>query len=171
MNDVRQAIDLRRAEWADPREAIHRGEKCPVLLNCRFDFEPAEGLSAFPLSLPKDVVQFWQIAKQAWLFKDNQYGQWGIEVLAPSHAVLETSRQRSARPKDFLDTDLVLARFCGDSDLVMIACNPASPDFGVVTIATPLDVRNDWPIVARDVGEFLTRLAVAQGDKYWESHV
>lgn len=170
MNDVRQTIDLLRAEWTDPREAIHRGEKCPFLLNCRFAFEPAEGLSAFPLRLPKEVFQFWQIAKQAWLFKDDQYGQWGIEVLEPSYAVLETTRQRSARPKVVLDTDLVLARFCGDSDLVLVACNPASPEFGVVTIATPLDARNDWPIVARNFGEFLNHLAVSQGDKYWERH-
>lgn len=168
MSEVCHTIDLLKAEWAVPREAIHRGEKCPFLLNCKFALEGAEQLSAFPLNLPEDVLKFWQTTRHASLFKDHQYGQWGIQIQEPSQAALETSRQKSSRPKDFLDTDLVLARFFGDSDLVVINCDSDSPDFGSVIIATPLDHRCDWRVVALAFGEFLNCLTVAQGDKYWE---
>jgi hypothetical protein len=147
---------------------MHRGERCPFLLACSFAAEPADDVAQLPLSLPEDVLEFWRTTRHAALFKDQQFGQWGVEVLEPAQALNETSRQADARPRDFIDSDLVLARFFGDSDLVVLACDPDEPDFGSVTIALPIDKRSDWPVVAKSFGEFLTRLVEAQGDKYWE---
>jgi hypothetical protein len=167
MSNIRQTIDFLRREWAQPREAIHRGEKCPFLLACSFA-EPIGGPLEFPFRLPNDVLEFWHATRHAALFKDQQYGQWGVEMLEPTEALSETSRQVTARPRDFFDSDLVLARFFGDSDLVVLGCNPNQSDYGSVTIALPIDKRSDWPTVASSLGEFLSRLIEAQGDKYWE---
>lgn len=168
MSKIGETIGLLRAQWGHPREAIHRGEKCPFLLACGFAAEPADALGQFPLCIPEDVQEFWRTTRSATLFKDQQYGQWGIEVLEPAQALNETSRQTTARPTDFMSSDLVLARFFGDSDLVVLSCNPEQSDFGSVTIALPIDKRIDWPVVAESFAEFLNRLIETQGDKYWE---
>jgi hypothetical protein len=168
MSKIQETIGLLKARWGQPRDAIHRGEKCPFLLACGFAAEPADGLEQFPLSIPEDVREFWRTTRSATLFKDQQYGQWGIEVLEPAQALSETSRQRAARPRDFMSSDLIVARFFGDSDLVVLACNPEESNFGSVTVALPLDKRADWPVVAKSFEEFLNRLIEAQGDKYWE---
>jgi hypothetical protein len=138
-------------------------------LACSFASEPAGAVDEFPLPIPNDVREFWQVTRRATLFKDQQYGQWGVEVLEPAQALSETSRQLTARPRDFMRSDLVLARFFGDSDLVVLACSPEEPNFGSITIALPIDNRSDWPVVARSFDEFLNRMVEAQGDKYWEA--
>lgn len=168
MNTVTEIIAFLREQWGQPHEAIHRGERCPFLLACGFAPEPADALGQLPLSIPEDVWEFWLVTRSATLFKDQQYGQWGVEVLEPAQALAETSRQAISRPRDFTSSDLVLARFFGDSDLVVISCDPERADFGSVTIALPIDKRDDWPVVAKSFGEFLDRLVKAQGDKYWE---
>jgi hypothetical protein len=168
MSRITEMISFLKAEWGEPHEATHRGQKCPFLLACNFAAEPADGLEQFPLSISEDVREFWRTTRSATLFKDQQYGQWGIEMLEPVQALSETSHQLEERPRDFITSDLVLARFFGDSDLVVLACNPEQPEFGSVTIALPVDRRADWPVVAKSFGEFLSRLIDAQGDKYWE---
>jgi hypothetical protein len=168
MSSVRQTIDLLKATWTQPGEAFHRGKECPFLLACTFALEPADDLSHLTIKLPRDVSEFWQITRNAALFKDQQFGQWGMEILDPDRALRETSKQTSLRPKDFVDSDLVLARFYGDSDLVVIFCDQGNTDFGSVAIASPLDNRSEWTIAATSLGEFLNRLMLAQGDKYWE---
>jgi hypothetical protein len=171
MSNVGEIIGLLREQWGRPREAIHRGQKCPFLLACSFAPESADALGLLPLKIPADVREFWMTARTAVLFKDQQYGQWGVEVLEPAQALSETSRQAAARPQDFVRSDLVLARFFGDSDLVVLACDPQRADFGSVTIALPIDKRGDWPIVATSFGDFLKRLIESQGDKYWEVRI
>jgi hypothetical protein len=168
MNRIATLVNVLKQEWGHPREAVHRGERCPFLLVCRFEDPRAQAIETFPFTIPEDVRQFWLETNNATLFKDEQYGQWGVEVLGPTQALAETSRQSTARPKDFNRSDLILARFFGDLDLLVIACDPAQDDFGTVTIALPIDKRCDWPVVARSFSEFLEKLLAAQGDKYWE---
>jgi len=170
VSELRQIVSLLKEQWGQPREAIHRGGKCPFLLGCSFSPEPANSLEPLSIDVPTDVQEFWQQTRSAALFRDAQWGQWGIEVLEPTEAHAETWRHTQARPHDFTSFDLVLARFFGDSDLLVIACDPRRADFGSVTIALPLDKRDDWPVVAKSFRDFLEQLLEAQGDKYWELH-
>jgi len=119
-------------------------------------------------AIPDDVRAFWLIARSASLFKDQQYGQWGIEILDPQGAIEETNRQILSRPQDFHAQDLVLATFLGDSDLLVISCEAGRAEFGSVLVARPLDPRQDWPLVAVSFADFLERVVGAEGDKYWE---
>ena len=168
MSAISTLIGILKEEWGVPREAIHRGKKCPFLLACSFRGGPASTLYQLNLKIPNDIHEFWQATENATLFEDQQYGQWGIEVLSPEQALHETSQQRAVRPKDFVSSDLVFARFFGDSDLVVIRCDPAQSNFGSVIIALPIDRRKDWPAVANSLEDFLKRLMQAEGDKYWE---
>lgn len=171
MNNVREIVDYLKAQWWDPREATHRGTKCPFLLACRFAPSPAGDLERFPLHVPPDVRDLWSIARRAALFKDEAYGQWGIEVLDPEGALEETRRQSAGRPHEFLPSDLVFARFLGDSELLVVRCDQEQSDYGSIMIALPIDKRIDWPVVAESFAEFLQRCLRAQGDKYWEEGV
>jgi len=168
MSKTTEMIGLLKERWGTPREVFHRGRRCPFLLRCSFASEPADTLERMPFSLPEDIREFWLAARSATLFKDHQFGQWGIEILDPDQALRETSRRVAARQRDFITSDLIIARFFGDSDLVVIACDPEQSKFGSVTIALPIDRRPDWPLVASSFGEFLEKLVEAQGDKYWE---
>lgn len=171
MSRVSELVQQLGHEWAEPREAIHRGERSPFLLACTFDPLSAGGADVESLSVPlaNGIRDFWAVAQRADLFKDQQYGQWGIEILSPIDAAAETRRQLRERPHDFQPSDLVVGRFFGDSDLIVLRCDNSGSDFGSVRIALPLDPRADWPQVAESFDEFLERLMTAQGDKYWET--
>ncbi|PWU21324.1 MAG: hypothetical protein C5B50_01980 [Verrucomicrobia bacterium] len=168
MSRVGDTISRLREMWAEPREATHRGRKCPFLLACRFAPEAAQTKSMLQVQIPEDLQEFWEITRAATLFKDERYGQWGVEVLEPAQALIESSNQTKARPRDFRPSDLVVGRFLGDSDLLLLDCNLAKQASGAVIVALPLDKRSDWPAVASSFAEFLDRLAETQGDKYWE---
>lgn len=170
MNRIQMIINSLKEHWSQPRKAIHRGEISPFPLICSFASKgiQSDAIAEISLDIPSDVSEFWNITESAFLFKDVQYGQWGIEVLDPAHAWSETQRQIALRPAEFANTDLILGRFLGDSDLVVISCDPKR-NFGTVTIALPIDHRGNWPIVAESFAAFLDYLVQAQGDKYWET--
>ena len=149
MSKITEIVGLLKEQWGTPREAVHRGQKGGFLLACSFASEPADTLAQVPLNLPEDIREFWLTTRSATLFKDRQFGQWGIEVLDPDQALRQTSEEMAARQVDFVSSDLVLARFFGDSDLVVMACDPEQSNFGSVTIALPIDRRPDWPVVAK----------------------
>lgn len=169
MSAINELIYELKTRWGQPTVAVHRGERCPFLLTCNFASTPAEELTRLPIKIPDELREFWSTAREATLFKDQQYGQWGLEILAPTEALNETRRQVVARARDFQISDLVIGRFFGDSDLVIVACDESRPDFGAVTIALPIDKREAWPVVATTFKEFLEKLLEAEGDKYWES--
>jgi hypothetical protein len=170
MSKITDIIGLLKDQWGNPREAVHRGKRCPFLLACRFAAVPAKTVHQLPVFLPEDLRDFWLEARTAALFEDQQYGQWGVVVLDPEAALSETSEQAAVRPGDFVSSDLIIARFSGDSDLVVVRCDPRRADFGAVTIALPIEPRSHWPVAASSFGHFLEKLTQAQGDKYWENN-
>ena len=169
MKSTPEIIGFLREQWSRPQEAIHRGKRTPFLLACSFADQPAEraAIDRIGLAIPPDVRDLWSTTKSASLFKDQQFSQWGLELLDPTSAARESTHRRSTRHRDFCDTDLVLGRFLGDSDLLVIRCEPDQPDYGSVLIALPLDKRSKWPVGAKAFAVFLECLLDAQGDKYW----
>jgi len=116
---------------------------------------------------PGDLVEFWRITSRARLFEDQRYGQWGLSILDPATAVAATQRFRERRFHDFLAGDLVLGRFIGDSDLLIVRCDPSSSDFGHVLVATPIDPRAQWSRIAKTFAGFLDNYIQACSEKYW----
>ncbi len=170
MSRIEELLQELRREWSQPREAVHRGEPSPFPLACSFEppvLNEVE-IESLPVRVSRDLRDFWRVAQRAELFKDQQYGQWGIEVLSPADAVVETERQLRNRASDFNRSDLVVARFIGDSDLLVLRCEERNADYGSIRVALPIDPRADWPNAASSFEQFLERLIKAQGDKYWE---
>jgi hypothetical protein len=123
--------------------------------------------SPFPQDLPEDLHKWWALVKSARLFEDTNYGQWGLEVLSPDVSLQVTNECLIQRKKDFFCTDIVIGKFLGDSELVMVSCG--SMDFGAIYIVEPIYGREDWSIAAHSLGEFLELYIAAEGDKYWEA--
>jgi hypothetical protein len=168
MSTIQGLIHQLKTHWGDPRPAIHRGEEGPFPLQCSFSPAPAEMERELGVALPPDVLDFWRYSSSAFLFKDAKYGQWGLEIFDSRESQAETAKQRSTRPKDFIESDFVIGRFLGDSDLLVIRSDSAADDFGTVLVALPIDGRNDWYAAAPTFSRFLEKYAANEGDKFWE---
>lgn len=159
---------LRKLEedWASPRQAVHKGRKTAFAFACALRAAPDRpSLSA---ELPAELEEFWSAFEEARLFEDSDYGQWGLVLLGHGAAQARTDVFQDERSSDTRAGDLVVGEFLGDSDLLLVRCDASSHDFGNVVVAAPLDPRVDWPTVAVSLDEFLSRLAEAEGAKYWE---
>lgn len=149
-------------EFAEPRDGIGNS---PFRLACTLD-EPAtesQILAAWENSqLPEDLVDLWRTCREARLFEDVDYGQWGVRVLSPEDSAQRTATERSSRPTDVGPDDVVFAEFLGDQELLVRS------DQGVL-VALPLDPRADWYTAGHDVEAFLEQYLASVGEKYWES--
>lgn len=143
---------------------MHRMGECPFLL--RSSFVKGSGVAERFRALPScnaQLLAFWGLCATADLFKDEQFGQWGVELLDVTEAHVQTAALSDLRPLDCRDGDVVFGRFYGDSELLVMDAS------GRVLICGPLDERKDWPEAAGSLVGFLTRLHEAQGAKYWEA--
>lgn len=143
----------------------------PMTFECSISDQAASqtDLSALPFECPEELRLFWMEVSTARLFEDTEYGQWGLEILEPTRAVEVTERFRKERQQDSKYGDLVVGQFMGDSDLLIVRCDPTAIDFGAVMIALPLDTRDDWDIVGDSLGDFLQKYVTSGGDKYWST--
>lgn len=161
--DLYAIFERMKLEWSVERKAIHFGRECPFLLKCCI-FDGIAGdvaIEGIPDSA-YELIAFWRISGHADLFKDVGFGQWGIEVLSPWEAVEATLKQKRIRGREFLDGDVIFARFYGDSELLLMDSE------GAVYVSLPLDGRCNWPRVADSLKIFLERLMNYQGAKYWD---
>jgi len=119
------------------------------------------------MTLPNDLICFWSSTRSADLFVDQTYGQWGLRILDPKSAIQCTTRFSKDREDDYKTGDLVIGRFVGDSDLLILRCDNLSDDFGQVVIGLPIDHREDWYNVSSNFGSFMERYMQSRGDKFW----
>jgi hypothetical protein len=103
--------------------------------------------------LPLDLIELWSVCRDARLFRDVDFGQWGLALLDPASSAARTAKERAARPTDFRTDDVVVGTFLGDQELLILA--PGELDTRRVLIALPLDNREDWFGVAHTLAEFL----------------
>lgn len=167
MSTIEDSIASLR-QWETPRKANHRGEPCPFPLVCYLSSRAAYPDEIQELKADSGLSRFWSVCDSAELFKDAQFGQWGVQILTPTEAKAETEKWISTRPDDFESHDLVFARFFGDSDLLVIDGSKASGDHRSVLVALPFDPRSDWPKAGKSFEAFLQLLIANEGDKYWE---
>jgi hypothetical protein len=120
------------------------------------------------LKIPPELRELWDSTSCLGMFLDVTYGQSGLVVWSPDQALVRHRRYSERRPDDFRSGDLIIGEFLGDSDLLIVRCDPRSEDFGSVMIALPLDERSDWEIPARSLSKFFRNLLDTEGRKYWE---
>ena len=164
---IKDIINTLQKEWDRPKRANHLGELTEVKLCCEFSNKGIKTEKEIILEIPESLKEFWSYSENATLFKDSEFGQWGLEIFSPKNAIAYTKEEKENRPKDFISGDLIIGRFLGDSDLLVISCD-RSKNFGEIIIALPIDPRSEWPRIASDFGEFLERYSKEEGAKYWE---
>ena len=120
------------------------------------------------ISLPDDLRELWQKCNGLRLLEDKTYGQSGLIIWSPQK-VLEQQQVLKRNSDEFLDGDLIIGEFLGDSDLLVVRCDQDSDDFGQVIISLPIDQRSDWYYLPYLLPEFLQKLTNSQGEKFWES--
>ncbi|MBI1928510.1 SMI1/KNR4 family protein [Candidatus Poribacteria bacterium] len=120
------------------------------------------------ITLPPDLRELWSQVSSLRLFEDVTYGQWGLIIGTPDEAITRHQQKVAERRRDFLPGDLLIGEFLGDSDLLVVRCNPGEPDFGTVLIALPLDGREDWYVAGASLTEFLENFLETSGKKFWE---
>jgi hypothetical protein len=167
MKRMEELILLTANKWmipgATPKTSYPFELKCTII-----QLESTEMfINPFDLDLPPELITWWNRVKSARLFEDTNYGQWGLEVLSPDVSLQVTNECLIQRKEDFFCTDIVIGKFLGDSELVMVSCG--SMDFGAIYIVEPIYGREDWSIAAHSLGEFLELYIAAEGDKYWEA--
>jgi hypothetical protein len=162
MPSVNAELDPYRG-WTEPRDGVGTS---PFRLASTV--EPAATTTEISMAWPDQALrpelqELWLSTREARLFLDVDYGQWGLHILDPVAAAARTSAELTDRPGDFESSDVVIGEFLGDSDLLVVEAG------GTVVISPPLDPRVDWPRAAQTLPEFLSHYFQAVGEKYWES--
>ncbi len=166
MSKVQEILNLMVNEWREPKTAIHRGEEIPFELACTI--KNPNNIISHDFKLPNKVSDFYRVTDGSNLFKDDKYGQWGLNILSLSDAFEKTKGFEAERKRDFKEGDLIVGEFIGDSELLLIRCDSSSSDFGNVILVNPIDPREDWSMIANDFEKFLVGYFQSQGDKFWE---
>lgn len=165
VGDIASVLELaRRAvkpRLAEPLEVVFRTS---ILESVAWDRQEIE--QKLNLVLPDPLVDLWNATGSLRLFEDVTYGQWGLVVWSAAEALART-RQRITLPVDRKDGDLLLGTFLGDSDLLLVRCDPTAADYGKVIVELPLDRRVDWPIAGESIEAFLAAYVRQVGAKYW----
>ena len=159
---------LRRLEsaWGQPRPAQHGSAPTLSRFRCTVTWGAAD-IADSP-RLPGHLDEFWRSASGARLLVDEDYGQWGLVLLPPGESHTASERFRLRRPREHRVGDLIIGEFRGDSDLLLVRCDPDADDFGRVLVAAPLDGREDWDVAAPNLLAFVETLEREQGRKFWE---
>ena len=166
---IHDAVQLMKQDGSRLAPPVPVDGMPPMTFVCSFspDAVPRQEIQTLLPKCPSDLVDFWSEARTARLFVDQEYGQWGLEILAPDHAAAATKEYKATRNRDFVQGDLIIGKFLGDSDLLLLRCDPLGDDFGFVLIVLPLDRRADWYPVATSLQAFLNSYVKSGGEKFW----
>jgi hypothetical protein len=166
---IDEAIQIFKEEGSHLRDPTYADGVEPMVYQCTFAEKGAkpEDIDSLPGTCPVHLKRFWQIAQWARLFEDVTYGQWGLRILTPSEASEETCKLFGSRRKHCVAGDLVVGKFLGDSELVLVRCDHKAADFGKVLIVGPIDPRKEWFIVGDSFEDFLGKYLEARGEMFW----
>lgn len=120
------------------------------------------------IRLPGDLRELWDSFLQVRLFEDVEYGQWGLilwgRALAGERQQEEAFNLRERN--SFVEGDIVVGEFLGDTDRVVVRTDPDAQDFGVVLVALGIDPRSEWPSWP-SLSDFVSSFISHDGEKYW----
>ena len=150
-----------------PDVSIPMPMHCQVLPPQPWDKKAFE--ESLGITLPSAIIDLWEKTSSLRLFEDITYGQWGLIFWSPNQVITEQEKRIAQRKEDFYPGDLIIGEFLGDADLLVLRCDPTSPDFGDAIIALPLDSREEWYFAANSLESFLSQFLAAKGDKFWEN--
>jgi hypothetical protein len=123
-------------------------------------------LDYYPYEIPDDLLIFWLNCKEAQLFEDKEYGQWGLQILSPENSLIATHEYQKSQYNQYKSNDLIIGRFIGDSELLMVSCDKGK-DFGSIYVVSPIAKRKEWHLASSSFTNFIEKYIENKGDKYW----
>jgi len=154
-------------------EVIHEGGYC---WKAHFSFnDPAsvEDLEVIKrqltMPLPLAYEQFLLHCNGALLYHDDVYGQWGFQLYGTRDLLMANASFKERYGNDWPPAYLVFAKSLGDVDrLILDTAQPVDNGRDCRVIDGDSGYRpQEWRVAARSFGDWLDRLVVAQGAKYW----
>lgn len=131
------------------------------------DLEAMKGQVHLPL--PLNYEQFLLHANGALLYHDDQFGQWGFQLYGTGDLVSINMDFQERYGDTWPPTYFVFAKSLGDTDRLILDiaqsvdngrdCPVIDGDSGYQP--------SEWRVAARSFSDWLDRLVVAQGAKYW----
>lgn len=166
---MKEIVQLIRDQGSTLAKPVEVEGMPPMSFACSMSNRPAteSEFSILPFECPSELRCFWEETATARLFVDQEYGQWGLEILNPDLSMELTARFREERPSDSKLGDLVVGKFLGDSDLLIVRCDTNTDDYGSVVIALPLDPRMEWETAGKSFSGFLENYVMSGGEKFW----
>ena len=168
-------LNLLRSKLDDSShlEVIQEGGYC---CNAHFIFGKPATLEAInsikkTLQLPFSSAyeEFLLYSDGAFLYEDDMDGQWGFQLYGTKDLLRANLRFRERYQLDNSTTYLAFAESLGDADLLLFDTAQfvdGGRDFHVIDGDSD-DPPPQWKIAARSFCDWLDRLVVAQGAKYW----
>jgi SMI1/KNR4 family protein SUKH-1 len=119
--------------------------------------------------LPKAYEEFLLYSNGALLYHDDVYGQWGFRCYGTEEFLAANAKRQAPYGKDWPHPYLIFAESLGDADVLILDtakltkegrdCPVIDGDSGYLP--------QKWTPITRSFDDWLDRLVVAQGTKYW----
>ncbi|MGR6523894.1 hypothetical protein ACU5JM_19855 [Rhodococcus erythropolis] len=122
-------------------------------------------------TLPRDLFDLWRSARECRLHHDRGSGKGGITLLSPPKAQEVTERELEFWDDEdgrFLKSDIIIGTMVVEPDFIVF--DTRKNDFNVL-LASTLDGRGDWPIVGRNISDFLLRYRDLPGEGHWQRSI
>lgn len=134
----------------------------PVSEDLLIQFEKDYGFD-----LPEHYKKFLKITNGAVLFKDIQYGQWGCKIHSLEEVIAKTSEAKEYG-KELKDYHIVFAEWLGDGDILVFDLDKQSVESNrYILDGDECYGVDEWVYINGNFEQWLDRLIVAQGAKYW----
>jgi hypothetical protein len=159
---MKELIEKIERDWSTAKSIVVNGEKTDF----RFICELSEGYNKKIEGIPEALKEFYIQTNGAILFKDIDYGQWGLKIVPFEELSEFNTYSKSWRGEDLKNTDLVIGEFLGDLDLLILSL--AELDYGMVIICTPIGPRVNWLKLNMNFENFLVKYIEQEGNKFWE---
>ncbi len=119
----------------------------------------------FPIAYERFLLH----SNGALLYYDDKYGQWGFQVYGTTDLLAANSKHQKRFGEAWPPAYLAFAESRGDADLLVLdTAHSVNENDCRVIDGDSGDHPRDWTTAARSFGDWLDRLVVAQGAKYWQ---
>lgn len=120
--------------------------------------------------LPEEYKEFLKTTNGALMFKDIHFGQWGCNILGLKD-LLNVTRKKIEEGYRLNSNWIVFATWLGDCDILVFDLKKYKAGVRNYIIDGDQGYQtNEWVYIKGGFSQWIDRLIVAQGSKYWRWH-
>ena len=131
-----------------------------------YSSEINHGRHKLETNIPSELAEFYYEADGGTFFKDVDFEQWGMKIY-PFDELEPMNEYTRTWKENLLSSDMIIAEFLGDLDLLIISCDET--DYGQVIVAISIYERKNWYFLKMNFIDFLEKYIENEGNKFWQS--